>query len=314
MKIFADFEYNGQPELEIIQFGAVLTDDECTVISKFNKYVKPGMPITSYVENLTSITNDMIQNQHRFNHVFKEFTDWLSPCPSIMFYAWGKDWRQLRRECERTGCLSMFDNLMKGNRRINYQREFSIKTLYEGKLMTKALKLEDAKKLYSLNDAVQHDALSDAYDVYRIYRCADVDCIKYDEQELKRIFVEKKNHMKHMEESKEKQLRYLFKDIIPAYHNKKIIVDNILFRKFKSGPVDIFQTIAACFKDTSRFSKQCAYRENSVSFTVIEFIPMENSLCMKCILAYNNHTISNLDFMIRIENMKFWSRILKSQL
>ena len=319
MKLFADFEYNGQPNMETIQFGAVLTTDNCSVISTYQSLVKPMLPIIPYVEKLTGITNEMVEESEAFSTVFTSFINWLgnNKVEDVTFYAWGEDWKQLRRECKKNNLVVMFDKHIKGNNRVNYQKELSKKTLYKGQLMTKSIALEDMKKLYNLPFDVKHNALSDALDTMMVFKKIEIDKINYDEEKLKRIFEEKQAHIKRMKENQEKQTYNMFKDLIEL-GEFVLDVDSTLFRKLKSGPGEFFTDIEGMVDDESAFSKkkECIYIDKSVKLK-ISVVNDSGKIWVKY-TAYHilPNTENYLDkkgefqFEITDENRRFVSKIL----
>ena len=317
MNLFADFEFNGQQELEAIQFGAIMTDDNCNEISKFNEYVKPQAPVKEYVEHLTGITNQMLQNASEFPTVFRDFVKWIRDNSNddghIDFYAWGMDWKQLKKECKNRGCIDAFNILMKGNNRVNYQKVVSKKTTYEGQPMTKALKLGDVKKLYFITDEVVHDALSDAYDVLRIYREIEIKQIKYNENELRRIFNEKRDHIVKMKEEKENQTYNMFKDLLLIYQQKMVPIDSMLFRKIKSGPVEVFYTnIETCINDGLVFSKkkECRYEPGSISLLMTLNIK-EKNVYLEYEVYFKDQIKGNFSLFIDSDNKKYVANLLR---
>lgn len=316
LNLFADFEYNGQPNLEIIQFGAVLTTEDCTVLSHFTKYVKPDLPITKYVEKLTGIYNDRISTASDFLSVFASFFCWLDEYRNeeITFYAWGEDWKQLKRIAKKHDCLELFDKIMKRNNRINYQRELSKKTLCNGQMMSKALKLDDVKKLYQIPNKVAHDALIDAVDTLLVYKAVEIDGKIIDENQLLRIFDEKADHIKKMREETKEHTKSLFKPLIPIHQNKTVYIDNLMFRKLKSGTGVLFKEIESDINDSTIFSKkrECKYLDNSISIIltlvldgdciILEFDVMQDS-CNK-----GSHKV-----VLNDGNEKFIARLLSNK-
>lgn len=317
MNLFADFEFNGQNALEAIQFGAVLTDDNCNVISTFNEYVRPQYPVTGFVERLTGITNQRLQSAPDFPTAFIAFVDWIKNNNDgkshIDFYAWGKDWKQVKKECKARGCIDIFNALMEGNNRIDYQKIVSQKITYKGCLMTKALKLGDVKKLYNIPDDVAHDALSDAQDVLHIYEKIEIRHIKYNEKELKRIFNEKKDHMVKMREAKISQTYNMYKELFPVYQNKMVEIDNLLFRKIKSGPADIFfANIENSINNSLVFSKkrECKYEPGSVSLLVTLFTEGEN-IYLDYAVYCREYFLGRFNLIINDENKNYIAKILR---
>lgn len=311
--VFADFEYNGQPVMETIQFGVVITDTSCNIEDTFNVLVKPQQPVTEYVEHLTGITNKDLTNASDFQAVFTSFIQWLEDHEgSYTFYAWGEDWKQLRREARKCDMMKEYDRIISEKNRVNYQRIFSRKTLYQGQLMTKSISLEDAKALYGLPYHVEHDALSDAKDTMEIYKKVEVEKKIYDENELKRIFDEKQKHIKHMKESKDKQTRNMFLPLFPLLSSfQNIAIDNSVFKYLKSGSGAFFNEIMADIGDEKVFSRKmcCNYEENSVEIDVKMLD--EDPILVFFNVYQDGKIIGTHKFEITDENRRFVVKFLK---
>lgn len=315
LNLFADFEYNGQPDLEIIQFGAVLTTEDCRILSSFTKYVKPEFPITKYVEKLTGISNDRVSKASDFLSVFTSFFCWLDEYRNekITFYAWGEDWKQLRRIAKKYDSLELFDEIMNGNNRINYQKELSKKTLCNGQMMSKALKLKDVKKLYQIPNKVAHDALIDAMDTLLVYKAVEIDGKIIDENQLVRVFDEKTEHIKKMKEETKEHTKSLFKPLIPIYQNKAVYIDNLMFRKLKSGPGVIFKEIEADINDSIVFSKkkECEYLENSVCI-ILTLVLEGDSIILDFTVMHKNCNKGSHMVVLDDSNEMFIARLLSN--
>lgn len=315
MKLFADFEFNGQIELETIEFGAILTDDLCNQISSFKMYVKPNYKITNHVEKITNITNELVKEALNFKDVLFSFKRWIkenSDNKKIEMYAWGEDWKQLRKEAKSKGCLDLFDEITKNNELINYQRAVSLKTLYNRDLLTKSLALEDVLSLYDLGNEVTHDALNDALDVKRIYKAIEINKQNMNRNELLRIYQEKQKHIQYMKEQKEKQTLNMFKDLLTIYQNKVISIDYKAFRTLKSGPGCFFNEIERDIDNTNIFSRkrECDYEENTVKL-IISLRIIQNTIQVIFKVLHNNDYIGNHEFIVDDNTRKFVSNFLK---
>lgn len=316
MKIFIDFEYNGQPNLETIQFGAVLVDNRTLTIDTFESLVKPKLPITRYVQKLTGITNEMVATAPDFLSVFSSFVSWVedNTVGKLEFYAWGSDLKQLRRECKNNDCLTLYDELMKGNDSINYQKVVSKKIEYNNEMLTKSMSLSDVKALYSnTSKKVEHNALSDAIDTLWVYQEIEVLCRPYNEDVLKRIYSEKKKHMKKMSEDKTNQIVNSFKHLPEIYQKKSLVISNQIFNKLKSGPGCFFNEIAADVNDVKKFSRkrECEYKEGIVKLLITVAIDNDNKTVNVEFDGYfDSNYIGSHNFYVTLETRKFVSRLL----
>ncbi len=109
-KIILDFEYCEIPESyikerrtckkELIQIGAVMLDEYDEEIDCFNEYIKPKYGVvTEYIEELTHITNEMLEDKRSFEEVMDDFFEWCGE--DFMIYSWSKcDIGVLRKEID----------------------------------------------------------------------------------------------------------------------------------------------------------------------------------------------------------------------
>ncbi|MDF2922148.1 MAG: polymerase epsilon subunit-like 3-5 exonuclease [Paenibacillaceae bacterium] len=88
----------------IIQFGAVIVEDKGMIHpERFDRLVKPSMPIPAKIENLTGITNEMVKDAGSFKDVFQEFQQFSQGCIMVAQCGYEYDFRILRSECQRRG-------------------------------------------------------------------------------------------------------------------------------------------------------------------------------------------------------------------
>ena len=149
---------------EVIQFGAVMLDENYNMIGKFSSYVKPDYSsVTAAIEKLTGITNRALENADGFMTVFDKFCYWRGD-GDITTFCWSKaDYNQLWAELQ-----------VKGRHRMDLS--FALKNFVDlqelfGKLVrTKTLVgLEAAVKLLQMEYEGQiHTAYSDSYNTARI--------------------------------------------------------------------------------------------------------------------------------------------------
>jgi len=149
---------------EIIQFGAVMLDENYNMISKFSSYVKPVYSsVTPAIHDLTGITNKNLEGADDFLTVFDKFSYWRGE-GDITTFCWSKaDHNQLWCELEAKArhrydlyeCLKDF---------VDLQKIF-------GKLVSSkvAVSLESAMRLLQMEYKGQiHTAYSDSFNTARI--------------------------------------------------------------------------------------------------------------------------------------------------
>lgn len=178
-RIFVDFEmhpiskeYIEERKIcrrEIIEFGAVMLDEQCNEISSFKEYVKPQYVRELYgrVVALTGITTAKLSGAQHFNEVFYDFLSWCNSFDEdFVVYAWSEsDLAQLAKEMElkKTVQSESVDRLL--SNWTDFQKEYC--ELVKSKQM---LSLEKAMnvigKRYMGN---MHDSLWDARNTAELF-------------------------------------------------------------------------------------------------------------------------------------------------
>lgn len=90
-------------EMETIEIGAVLSDGEKT-LSEFQSFIRPVRhpKLTAFCSELTTITQEDVNNAETFPTVWMRFVNWWKP--GALFCSWGRfDPRQLRQDCQYHG-------------------------------------------------------------------------------------------------------------------------------------------------------------------------------------------------------------------
>ena len=81
---------------EVIQFGAVMLDENYNLLSEFSSYVKPVFSsVTAVINQLTGISNKSLEKADDFITVFDKFAYWRGE-GDITTFCWSKsDFNQL---------------------------------------------------------------------------------------------------------------------------------------------------------------------------------------------------------------------------
>lgn len=149
---------------EIIQFGAVMLDEKFNMISKFSSFVKPRYTsITPVIQDLTGITDELLNSADDFLTVFDKFAYWRGE-GDITTFCWSKaDHNQLWYELNAKG--NNRDDLFQVlNNFVDLQQFFG--KLVSSKTM---VSLESAMRLLQMNYEGQvHSAYSDSFNTARI--------------------------------------------------------------------------------------------------------------------------------------------------
>lgn len=149
---------------EVIQIGAVMLDERYNLISTFSTLVKPTYgSITDKIEELTGITDDMIQDADDLITAFDRYTWWLSDA-DVTTYCWSpSDYNQLWNEISlkarhRTDLLDVLKTF------VDLQKSF-------GDILgaRNSISLQSAIRLSGDRfEGQMHTALSDAYNTAKI--------------------------------------------------------------------------------------------------------------------------------------------------
>jgi len=156
--------------LEIIEFGAVVLDDNLHEISCFKSYVKPQFSsrIRSKIKDLTGITDSMVACADDFQTVLYRFCDWCAQYgPELTFYEWSdSDLKQILRESHKKGVEL---NAQQQELLQNWQ---DAQRIYGDMVETQTqIALETA--VWTIGESIAgklHDALWDARNTARVYR------------------------------------------------------------------------------------------------------------------------------------------------
>lgn len=149
---------------EVIQFGAVMLDENYNMINKFSSYVRPVYSsVTHTIQELTGITNKNLEDADDFITVFDKFSYWRGE-GDITTFCWSKAdhkqlWCELKAKASHRydlfACLKDF---------VDLQKIF-------GKLISSkvSVSLESAMRLLQMDYKGQvHTAYSDSYNTARI--------------------------------------------------------------------------------------------------------------------------------------------------
>lgn len=156
-----------QQEMETIEIGAVLVDEQFRVLDQFQTFVKPFVHplLGEFCKSLTSIRQDQVDNAPSFAEAFPRFLAWGKTAVeqeqqtssavsfSPIFASWGNyDYEQLERDCARLN-MTMFAKDLHLNAKDMYKN-------YTGK-KGRGLGLELKRQNLSF-DGVAHRGIDDA--------------------------------------------------------------------------------------------------------------------------------------------------------
>lgn len=157
------WEKNQTPDrMETIEIGAVsLESASAAPSSEFAKFIKPvSEPILSdFCKNLTTITQEEINQAEYFYQVFPTFLEWIGN-DSFTICSWGNyDMNQFRTDCRRHK-ISFPDTFLN---HINLKTEFAAVMNVKSCGMAKALKILEIEL-----DGTHHRGIDDARNIAKI--------------------------------------------------------------------------------------------------------------------------------------------------
>lgn len=134
--IVVDIETTGLSltENEIIEIGAVLVKEK-QVMSRFQRLIKPKKSISKSIEDLTGITNEMLNLEGKeLSEVLSEFLEFAGDLPAISHNA-DFDYGFLRSACQNSS-LPLFSNrcvdtLSLARRLVDDVKDYKLSTLLE---------------------------------------------------------------------------------------------------------------------------------------------------------------------------------------
>jgi len=152
-------------EMEIIEIGAVILNRSTWEIdSEYQQFVKPvrNPILTKFCTELTTITQNDVNNTLTFPEVMSEFKKWIDLYPKNIFCSWGNyDKKQFIQDCEYHNINYPF-----GSEHRNIKKEFSV---YCGN--KKGFGVIQALKYLKLEfQGIHHRGIDDAKNIAAIYR------------------------------------------------------------------------------------------------------------------------------------------------
>ncbi len=149
---------------EIIEIGAVCIDEQGNTLSEFNAFVKPklGTTLSEFCTQLTSITQNQVDNAEHFPQVLANFQKWIASFEDDCFLcSWGfYDKKQFEQDCR---LHQLPSDWLKNHISIKHQyAEFN--NLRKPVGMKYALKLENIPL-----EGTHHRGIDDAKNIAKIF-------------------------------------------------------------------------------------------------------------------------------------------------
>ncbi len=149
---------------EIIEIGAVKLDSDGNETDRLEQFVKPTHfpKLSEFCTELTSITQDMIDDAPTFTEAIQIFRDWIGYDDDFILCSWG-DWdkHQLKNEAKTHGIQNGW-----------FEKHVNIKKQYAKiKFLRKSLGMKAALKKEKISlEGNHHRGIDDALNIAKIFR------------------------------------------------------------------------------------------------------------------------------------------------
>lgn len=162
----SDVSFDRNHSSEVISVGLVICDKDFNLVKTFYAPIRPiyNWRLTRYCKSLTGLTQKEIDGAHSYDEVFQKMYILLQEYPVREIFTWGNDASTLCRDVEKNHkCVSR-----KHKKIINKLRDITkklTKRVFGKGIM---LSLSDMKYICDMGHKTEHNALSDARDLYLI--------------------------------------------------------------------------------------------------------------------------------------------------
>lgn len=147
---------------KIIEFAAMKVDNQTLeILDEFEQLINPGEPISDEVTKITSITNEMLEDQPTFPLVYPKLVDFFLGQQTMVAHNLGFDRSILEFELQRIDCLTKFP----------WPSHHICSIEITEHLQGKRLSLTNLHKhLFDVEQAEAHRAMPDVRTMFRCYR------------------------------------------------------------------------------------------------------------------------------------------------
>ncbi len=153
----------------VISVGLIAAEND-KVIDTFYTLVRPHRfrKLTHVVKRITKLSNDDIRKAPCFQEVMNKMHAFIR-CyqKQDCIYSFGPD---DIRTIKNQAVYEHYENDHQFQNVIDLQRVISHEIKHNGELLSPALSLDDLKYLYGIDNKVEHNALSDAFDLFCIHK------------------------------------------------------------------------------------------------------------------------------------------------
>lgn len=155
-------ERSGQTR-EIIEIGALKIDSDLNIESEFSAFIKPMVNprLSVFCTELTSITQNDIDEAKRFPEVIQDFMSWMDMKAPYMLCSWGfYDKTQLKADCALHGINSTW-----ADKHISLKHQFA-----EMKKLRRPIGMKGALKMEKIAlSGTHHRGIDDTRNIAKIF-------------------------------------------------------------------------------------------------------------------------------------------------
>lgn len=243
MELYYDAEFDavrkdGRWRQCLISIGIIAAENG-EVKDSFYSLIKPRQfqRLTRVVRKMTQLNNEDILRAASFAQVMARVESFLARYmkdDSSTLYSFGPDDKRTiveHAQHENTAYPKMFDQS------VDLQRRLSRSIMWQGKMVSPALSLDDLKRIYAIAGAVGHNALSDALDLMRIHEASRHGMVN--RQEIAQIYAYKQQRLL---EGKKRQYEHMLNLLHQRYDAYDKLTKQIVFYP------DVIEALKLLFK------------------------------------------------------------------
>lgn len=302
LQIYLDTEFdaikqNRKYHQAIISVGAVMCDRKGKYIDSFYTLSRPVQfqRLSPIVKKITGLKDKDILEAPRFSEVMEQFIIWLkkhNENEQMIFYAFGPDDRRTLLAENKRGELhyeKLFDSI------VNLQDEISKHTYFHNKMLSNTLSLEDAKALYGVKGEVEHNALTDANDLYQLHQAYLANNLDLEEAQ----YIYKRNEKKEKIEEAKRFVAYQRK-ILSEFKNdmhreRKLTLYKLSIGMFHEWSKNDLQLSVLKTKELIEGQDLLFHieKEGDAIYVVLTFVDKQSTIVKRCLITAKNKVYVN---------------------
>lgn len=215
LHVYLDNEFDavrmhGKFMQQVIAIGVVLCDEQFRLMDTFYALIRPAgfQRLSPHVRRITHLKDVDIRKSEIFPIVMDRLFEWLHFYDedfNVKFYSFGPD--DSRTLCA-NAAFYHHDSEHRFQEIIDLQTLLSSRVTWKGEVFQKTHSLESLKQIYRVNGEVNHNALSDARDLYYIHQAYRQD-VRLDEKKIEELYeTMRKKQIEGTMKRRQHQLQY----------------------------------------------------------------------------------------------------------